>query len=267
MFNWFRPKNSADRNFSKRFKDDDAVKAFVADCAHCGHHLGSNVSSIISEYCDGEQGRPTLSDMLSRPLMSFAGDVFEAGRRSLFEAHCYAIVLSVAQDVLYRSKTPYGEVRFIVSDISRAVAEEEVGPGKVGNAPSPRPAPGVHVSWRPGTLVGGVASQQLTLVQRYARMKSVEEKLAMFCLALGLVPPGEGIGMKILEEVPGSRHGNIASYDLVGYRTPDTEEIDEWSDDLEILDPEEVLAALPPDIRDAMLAEISSLDPFTKPSS
>lgn len=88
------------------------------------------------------------------------------------------------------------------------------------------------------------------------------EALSMFCLAFHIVPAGAGIGMKVLQEIPGSRHGGVASFDLIGYRRPEPDEVDEWSGDLEILDPDQVLAPLPNELRNTMLAAIDGVDPF-----
>jgi hypothetical protein len=90
----------------------------------------------------------------------------------------------------------------------------------------------------------------------------VREALAMFCLAFRIVPAGPGIAIRVLEEEPGSPHGDVVFFRTVGYRTPEADEVDEWSELLEIADADQVLAPLPLDMRTAMMAAIEGVDPF-----
>jgi hypothetical protein len=77
-----------------------------------------------------------------------------------------------------------------------------------------------------------------------------------------MVPAGTGIGIRVFEEVPGPRLGDVAAFNLVGYRVPEADEVEEWSSNLKILDADQVLAPLPTEMRIAMLAAMDGVDPF-----
>jgi hypothetical protein len=162
----------------------------------------------------------------------------------------------------YETESVGGQAQVIDREVARLIAEQEVGPEHVGHAPNPYPKEGGHILYAPDALVGGVGSQQLNLIKRYRRLRTTQHALSMFCVALRIVSVGNGIGIGVFEEVPGSRHGDVAGFNLIGYRMPEADEVDEWSDDLEILDADEVLAPLPFEVRSAMTAAMEQVDPF-----
>ncbi len=84
----------------------------------------------------------------------------------------------------------------------------------------------------------------------------------MLCLALRIVPIGDGVGIGVFKEVPGTRDEGFVEYDLVGYRVPGPGEIDDCSAYLEILDSDQVLAPLPRGMRIEMAAAVDRIDPF-----
>lgn len=254
MFRLFRWKKGVHR--------DVAAKLFITHCASEGRRLEADLTSLLADYCDGQEGRPDLEAVLARPLLSYREGHIRPNPRPLFGAHCYAIALSRGLLALYETREVGSQDRVMDWQVSKLVAEEEVGVDRAGHAPNPRPEPGVHISYRPDVFVGGVDSQQLTLVKRYRKLKAARDELAMLCLALRVVPVDEGVAVRVLEEIPGSRIGDLADYDLVGYRAPDEDELDEWSENLVIVDADRVLAPLASSLRETMLHTLAGLDPF-----
>lgn len=64
--------------------------------------------------------------------------------------------------------------------VSELIVEEDVGKENVGHAPNPRPSPGVHYTYVPGTFVGGIPSPQWELTKRYRRLHTGMERLVSF---------------------------------------------------------------------------------------
>ncbi|WP_095201272.1 hypothetical protein [Mesorhizobium carmichaelinearum] len=252
--------------WKKKLHRDIAVEQFIAHCEREGARLEAWLSSALGSYCDRTAKRLTLSEIQSRPLVSFQGGRLQSNPRTLFAAHCFAIVLSKGLKAMYDAVSLHGQARVIDGMVARLIAEQEVGADHVGHAPIPRPRTGGHILWRPDTLAGGVDSQQLTLVQRYrglyGRLRSPEDPLSMLCLAFRIVPVGSGVAIRVLEEEPGSRQGDVVYFKTVGYREPEADEVDEWSNLLEILDADQVLEPLPMVVRTAMLAAMDEVDPF-----
>lgn len=254
MLGWFKTK--------PKIGLDLAVKKFLEHSAHEGQELGAAFAAALANYSNELEIKADVSAILARPLLTFQGGGFAPGQRTLFAGHCYALALVKGLEALYKSPLLPWQARAVDFRVAKLVTEEDVGPENVGHAPSPRPEPGVHITYAPDALVGGVASQQMTLIQKYRRLAGAPERLSMFCLALGVVPIGHGVGIAVLEEVPGSRRGDTASFNLGGYRHPNADEVDEWSDDLEILDADAVLTGLSPSIYHAMLKAAGRVDPF-----
>lgn len=250
------------RLFRKRIDRDVAAQQFLAHAEGEGAQLEALLSSVIDSYFAGTAGRASLPQILAHPLISFQDGRLQPNPRTLFAAHCFAIALSSGLRAAYHATPLGGQARVIDGMIARLIAKQEVGEDHAGHAPNPHPEIGAHILWRPDTLAGGVNSQQLTLVQRYRRFRSPLDALSMFCLALRIVPVGTGLVIRLMEEEPGSRHGDVASFRTVGYRAPEADEVDEWSPNLEILDADQVLAPLPTNVRTVMLAAIDGVDPF-----
>jgi hypothetical protein len=143
---------------------------------------------------------------------------------------------------------------------NKAIVEEDVGVSQIGRTPSPRPHPDVHISYAPGTFVGGVPSEQQKLVRLYQSLKDNNARLAMFLISLRVFLPAAGVSKIIYSENP-LGHG-IVGLNRVGFEQPVTSQIDEWEDNLEITDPVAALSPLPDNIVHDMVSVISAIDPF-----
>lgn len=248
--------------WKKKVSCDVAAEQAIAYCELEAKRIEATFSTALAPYCDGAASRPLLSQILARPLVSFKDGRIQANIRTLFAAHCFAIVLAKELESACEHLSPVSAARSIDWRVAMLITEQEVGPDHAGHAPNPYPEGGGHISYAPDTLVGGTPSQQLALVRRYRHLQTPTEVLSMFCLAFRIVLPTAGIGMQVLKEIPGSRDGGVASFEVVGYRRAVPDEVDEWSDSLKILDTDQVLAPLPSALRNTLLAAIDDVRPF-----
>jgi hypothetical protein len=241
----------------ERIDLDDAVERFVAHCMTEGQKMEAAFRATLTSVLDGLQGRPTLAEVLQYRLVTFERDNAWSHTTSLFSAHCQCIALAMGM-----SHKNCASDRMLIWRIAHQVSAREVGPDRVGHTPNPRPTPDMHVLYEADALTGGVDSRLLALVKRYRRLRSAEERLCLICLALRIVPVSEGVGIAIYEEAPGFEDDVVKGYNLVGYRRATLEEVDEWVENIAILDPTRILAPLAAPARRQMLESISAVDPF-----
>jgi len=240
---------------------DEAAKIFME---HCRQEAGQALARIIVPlrwYCDGKDGRPTLDDVMSRPLLTFDAGQFKtrSAERGLVAAHCYAITTAIGLDALHHHIDPYSQADVMEWSAYELIVEEDVGPENVGTPPPPWPTPMLHVQWAPGTFEHGVPSQQKLLTDRYTRLSSMR-KVVVLLLALKVIRPRRGVS-KVLHR-NSNFGGAVVGLDQVGTLQPDPDDLDEWEDDLQITDAGAALNELPTDIAMEMVSVVRAVDPF-----
>mgnify|MGYP001300214513 CR=1 FL=1 len=222
--------------------------------------LKSVVTDALCGYCDGRCGRPSMAAILAKPLARVVGGGRLSAVSSLLEAHCRALVTAVGLDAMKRCLDPPDQRDVMLWELGRLLVEEDVGPGNVGHAPSPRPRPGMHVSYAPpGTFVGGVPSQLQALTDRYGG-RSALERVAILVLALGVVAPSKGVGRRVWDSV--NLGSGIVGRNIVGLAAIDDGEVDEWNPDLVFTDVQAVVSDLPGAVTHGLVAAVGSIAPF-----
>lgn len=238
---------------------DIVLEIFTRHCKNEASLLLASVERIAKAYCDGSDGRPAYDAVISRPRLSF-----DAGRRSfasksLLDAHCYAIALATGLGAV-RHIDPSSQRTVMVWGIKKLIVEEDVGAEFAGRAPNPSPRPGIHVSYTPGTFVGGLPSPQQKLVQAYEGIAAPAGRAALLAVACRLVEPTTGVALAVYER---RDFGNgFTGMNILGYRAPEPDELDEWNTDIEIQDPAAVLAPIPASLRADLIESIKRVDPF-----
>lgn len=246
--------------FKKKIHRDRASETFIEHCRAEAVKLNEAILPQVRAYCDGGGGRPSFSAIVSRPVITYEAGRFESAPKMLLDAHCYAIATAAGLDAIGDNIDPADQADVMLWRANKLIVEEDVGKGNTGHAPSPRPAPGVHVSYVPGTFVGGVPSQQQQLTNRYRSLATVPERLTLFLLSLRVFRPGHGLNRVIYDET-NLGHG-IVGRNRVGIVQPDPDQIDEWEEDLEIADAGAALSELPEGMVRALVSALKSIDPF-----
>jgi hypothetical protein len=241
---------------------DDAVAAFIQHGYSEAKKLQTSLVAALSGYCDGQNGRPAIEAVMSRPLVTFETGRFEnrSAERALVAAHCYAIATALGLKALYASHFDPPHARSTIEfRIHKRIVADDVGPENVGTPPSPWPNPRTHVQYAPGTFAHGVPSQQQRITNRYVRTGS-SAKAVLLLMALKVFSPRSGVSMIIFQrtEIASGLHG----LHKIGTREPDPAELDEWDRDLEITDPAAALSQLPNALVDPIVSAIEAIDPF-----
>lgn len=230
--------------------------------AHCraeGVRLKGAVASSLHRYCDGAEGRPTLRSLLSKPLVSLDRKADPSLKFTLLEAHCLAAAVAAGLDTLGEHVDPPDQRDVMLWILNRLLVEDDVGPGNAGHAPSPRPRPGMHVSYFPDTFVGGIPSQLQNLTGHYKGRADIE-RVAILLLGLRVVIPKGGIKRRIWEN---ENYGSgVVGRNILGLVDIDLSEVDEWDCDLVFTDAGAVISDLPGEVIESLISDIESLDPF-----
>jgi hypothetical protein len=227
----------------------EAVKVFTRHCRQEADKLLAAIIPPLHGFCDGEDGRPTLESVMSRPLLSLHEGQFKiaSGERPLIASHCYAITTAIGLDTLRRNIGPSAVIEWMVY---KSIIEEDVGPDNIGNPPSswiePPPgsdAPRIHLSYEPGTFVNGVPSLQKKLVDRYRRI-SAPQRLAVLLIALKISDARPGAS-KVLYQKPSGLDG-----------------VDEWGNYLRFFDIADALSGFPTEVLTPLISAMRAVDPF-----
>ena len=236
----------------KRIHRDRAAEIFIAHCEVEAKKLEALVDAALREKNKGR-------------LHLVAGDSLEASSpvpeplpNAPLASHCFALVLATGLRAIYGNIDPPSQDRVIEWNVHHLIVAKDVGEENVGHAPSPWPTPGMHVSYAPGTLTGGVASELQRLVRLYEEMKMPPHKLVLLLVSLGVIAPTVGIGKAVYRtEV---LEGIVAGY-RVGTATL-VEPATAWEQDFVITDADEALSELPKVLVDQMVSAIECVDPF-----
>jgi hypothetical protein len=243
----------------KKMNRDLAAAAFMDHCRASAALLRAAIVELLRSYCDGLEGRRTLGEVVSRPLVAYEGGKLRRTPKLLLDAHCYAIVLAAGLRALRREHIdPPDQVGVMISMVHRLIVEEDVGKEHVG-VPAPSRLPGgVHVQPVPGQFVGGVPSVQQRLTRWYGSTE--EQQLAMLLLSLRVLRSLRGIRKIVYEEFQITE--TLRGRNEIGTVQPSPDEVDEWEEDLIIHDPKLALSELPETIVRAGLTALEKVDPF-----
>jgi hypothetical protein len=239
---------------------DRVPAVFLTHCRAEAENLKDQFVAGFSDYCDGGSGRPALQAVLTRPWAQYRNGEFIVSDRTLLDAHCFAMATAAGLDAIYDHIDPRSQARGTAWDIHRRIVAEDVGEKNVGHAPSPRPRPGMHISYVPGSFTGGIASPQHWLVNRYQEFASATDRVVLLLLSLRVIAPRSGIGKALYarEEVEGwlvlmNRYGTI-------HPAPDP--IDEWAEGLVVTDSKAALSELPTPMVRRLVRAVEQVDPF-----
>jgi hypothetical protein len=245
---------------------DRAAREFLAHCRAEAARLKESVLPPLRAYCDGRHGRPSFDAVASLPLLRHGGGGFDQVSGTLLDAHCHAIAAAAGLDAIAGNIDPPHQSEVMEWEAYRLIAEADVGEANVGHCPSPRPKPGLYVSWAPGSFVGGIASSQLKLTKRYRILRTPAERLTLFLLSLRVHVPRNGVGRTVYEKVDlgdgiETKYGVVAMNSVAVARL-EPEAMDEWEENLEIFDTDAALSESPVEIVRVLLAAIGRVDPF-----
>ena len=249
---WFRSKVSR----------EEAVTLFLNFASTEAGQIFERIADLIRELAQRTGTQFDADATLKRPLMTYRDGGFVPGRCSLLEAHCRALLIALEVQRFYQNGSQPPSRRALdgifipqVFDgmINARVASEEVGSKDAGHAPPPWVGT-THVSWFPGTLVGGIRSREQELLQIYGRhLRSayyasdagLDRCLVMLLLSIGVIRGNLGIGRRVFQEIAIS-HG-VVGRNIVGVEkfNPEKDRIGEWEGDLVIFDPHQALESLP----------------------
>ena len=231
---------------------DEAAKVFMRHCRQEADKLLGAILPPLRDFCDGEDGRPTLESVMSQPLLPMQEGQFKiaSGERPLIARHCYAITTAIGLDALGSSIDPSNQSRVMEWMVYKSIVEEDVGPDNIGSPPSPwiNAPPGsnalpIHVSYDPGTFENGVPSLQKQLIDRY-RSISAPQRLAVLLIALKISDPRHGAS-KVLYQMPSGLDG-----------------VDEWGNNLRVFDIADALSGFPNDVLTPLISAMRAVDPF-----
>jgi hypothetical protein len=246
---------------------DEAAKVFMEHCRQEADKLLAAIMPPLRGFCDGEDGRPTLESVMSRPLLSFHEGQFKiaSGERPLIASHCYAITTAIGLDALYRNIDPSNQSSVMEWMVYKSIIEEDVGPNNVGSPPSPwiKPpsgsdAPSIHFSYAPGTFENGVPSLQKQLTDRYGRL-SAAQKVVVLLMALRLFRPGRGVSKVLYQKT--NFQGGVVGLNRIGTEPPDRDDL-EWWNILRFSDTSDALSGFSTDVLTPLISAMSAVDPF-----
>src|SRR5205085_8820076 len=92
--------------FKKKIHRDLAASACVDHCRASASLLRAAIVESLARHCDGLDGRPTLGEVVSRPLLAYENGKVRRTPRLLLDAHCYAIVLATGLVTLRENIDP-----------------------------------------------------------------------------------------------------------------------------------------------------------------
>lgn len=240
---------------------DLAARDFLDHCGREATRLKGKLVGVLRDHDPGGAIQRRLDSALVLPLLLVHGAAQPRVLRPLFDAHCLAIGHAAGRNAMDGCVEPYHQARVLERSVPWMIAADDVGEENIGHTPSPRTASGCHISWAPGTLVGGIPSPQYELRRRYGRVKSDAEALAILLCATHVLRPDRGV-RRILWSVVGD-HDGIRSMNIAGYGKVSEEEVDEWDEDIEIFDPDLLLSSsLSASCTRDCVSAIEDLDPF-----
>lgn len=249
---------------------DEAAEVFIQHCHQEADKLLASISRPLRTYCDGRGGRPSFDVVMSLPLLRFDAGQFksQSADRGLIASHCYAIATATGLGALYHIDS-FSQARVMEWIIYERIIKEDVGSGNVGRPPSPRRKPKnrpggprvvvMHVQWLPGTFEGGVPSLQKKLTDRYICL-SASQKVVVLLMALKIIRPRRGVRKVLYHK--NEVGGGIITLSRIGTVHPDPNDLDEWSDHLEITDADAALSDLPAEVVSPLIAAVNAIDPF-----
>ena len=240
-----------------RLHRDLAAEIFVAHCEAEAKKLQSVVNTALNERA--AHSNATRLQLVSDVHLAPNSPAVGAVAQSLLGSHCFALTLATGLRAIYGNIDPSSQDSVIVWAVHSLIVAKDVGEENVGHAPTPYPTPGVHVSYAPGTLAGGVASELQKFVRLYEEMKTAPHKLVLLLVSLGAIAPTNGIEKKVFREEK-IGEGFVAQY-LLGTVTLG-KPITEWADDLVIKDADAALSELPKVSVDQMVSAIQGVNPF-----
>ena len=240
-----------------RIHRDLAAERFVAHCEAEAKKLQSVVNTALNEQAAYSNARrlQLVSDVHLVPNSPSV----KPALKSVLDEHCFAIALAAGLDAVYGNVDPPDQERVMTGIIHRLIVAKDVGEENVGHAPTPYPTLGVHVSYAPGTLTGGVASELQKLVRLYEEMKTPPHKLVLLLVSLGAIAPTTGIGKAFYRDEKIT--ANFVARNLVGTVAPG-KPITEWDSDFVITDVDAALSEIPKVLVDQMVSAIQVVNPF-----
>lgn len=246
--------------YKRKKHRDIAAQDFLENCRQVGGRLRDGLVSALREHISIGEAAARLESALQLPLLLIENRNQVRILRPLFDAHCLAMVQAVGACHIDEHIDPSHQETVMEWMVHRLIAAEDVGEANVGHAPSPRRPSGGHISWAPGSFVGGLTSPQHHLFTRYMWKYSPISALAMLLCSTRILSPDCGVRRLLWAEE--SLGNGLTAKNLVGYAPVTEEDVDEWDQDVEIFDPDKVLSQIPPQCLARCISLIADVDPF-----